>query len=266
MEIRVITPEVAKEMLSNNIKNNRTPNKNNVDRYSEMMKKGLWIDLHPQPIIISNDGELLDGQHRLRAVILSGKTIKCYIATKDKSIMATIDDGKKRTPGDACKIADIPNSNIYSAIMRSYKNMKHSTYFTSAINKNIYSNLELIDLYYNDSDKYDNIVNISRSFYNHGRLLSISVYGSLFMLFNESNSEYAFDFFNQLSTGKNINNNTIYILRQKLISEKSSTKKTPPAILVALIIKTWNAVIEGKQLGTLKFNPVTENYPKIKTF
>lgn len=263
MEIKLITPDVAKELLSKNIKNNRKATDNNVGRYAEMMRKGLWIDLHPQPIIVSNEGELLDGQHRLNAVILSGKTIKCYVFTKDKSIMSTIDDGKKRTAGDACKIADIPNANQYAAMMRLYTNYKNTGELSSRLSKKTISNIELIEEYYRNPQKYNNVVKIADSLYLKGRLLNKSLYGALYLIFNEINEDIAFDFLNQLSNGKDIQNNSMYLLRQKLINENSTNKKTPLPIIIAYIFKTWNYVTKGKELGVLKFNPVTEKFPII---
>jgi hypothetical protein len=263
MEIKLITPDVAEAMLKKNLENNRNYSLNNIYRYSEMMKKGLWINLHPQPFIISNEGELLDGQHRLRAIVMSGITIKAYVAIKDKSIMPTIDDGKKRSPGDSCKIANIPNANTYSSIMRMYSNSKIDTNFGKYLNRNSMSNIELIEEYYKNPEYYQEIIHKSRAWYHKGRLMSASLYGALFMRFGEIDNEAAVEFFDQLTSGKDILNNTIYLLRQRLINEKSNLRKTPISILVALIIKTWNACINDYELKSLQYQPLKEKYPQL---
>lgn len=261
----LVTPEFAKEMLSKNIKNNRKPNLANIKRYAAIMKKGLWVSPHPQPIIMSYDGELLDGQHRFYAVLMSGVTIKCNVVFADKSVMYTVDDGKKRSPSDACSIAGIPNSVTYASIMRYYTVSKELNIFTSKPSGGYshVANTELIDMYYENPEKYDKICSLAEYYYKKGRLLKKSTIGGLIMLLNEVNSEYASPFIEQLFTGIDIKNNSIYLLRQRLISEISSTKKTPSQIIHALIIKVWNAVIEGKEYKTLSFNPVTEKYPNI---
>ena len=263
MEQKTITPEIAKKMLENNIISNRKPTVANVNRYAEMMKKGLWINCHVQPIIFSNEGELMDGQHRLHAVIKSGKTIKFNVVYADKSIMPTIDDGKKRTPGDACKISGIPNSNQYSGIMTLYTNLKNQINGLSRMNSKSMSKIELVEYYFNNKSHIDRIINTSQGWYNKGRLLTWGTYGALYMLFEEKNSEYAQLFFDQLSTGKGVVNNTIFLLRQRLINEKSAVKNLPQPILIALIIKAWNAVISGRELKNLSYNPLSEKYPEI---
>lgn len=265
MEQMTITPKMAEKILEKNIINNRKPTSTNVARYAEMMNKGLWINYHVQPIILSHENELMDGQHRLLAVIKSGKTIKFNIVYADKSIMATIDDGKKRTPGDACKVAGIPNANQYSGIMTLYTNLKNQYTGLSKQNLKTLSKLELVEFYYENKSKINRIINTSQGWYNRSRLLTWGTYGALYMLFEEKNSDYAELFFDQLSSGKGIVNNSMYLLRQRLINEKSNVKILPQPILIALIIKTWNAVISGKELKLLSYNPLTEKYPEINS-
>jgi hypothetical protein len=45
-----------------------------IERYAEMMKKGEWdIKKEEVPIILSKNGGIINGHHRMRAVIKSGK-------------------------------------------------------------------------------------------------------------------------------------------------------------------------------------------------
>ena len=65
-----ITPELAREILKGNSKN-RKIRQQRVDYLADEMKNGRWQISH-QGICIATDGRVLDGQHRLLAVIQSG--------------------------------------------------------------------------------------------------------------------------------------------------------------------------------------------------
>lgn len=65
-----VTPEIAEIWLKEN-RNNRTINWNQVEKIKQQMIDGEW-KLHAQGIIFDNAGNLLTGQKRLWAVVLSG--------------------------------------------------------------------------------------------------------------------------------------------------------------------------------------------------
>lgn len=95
---QTITPLMAKSMLSNN-KSNRAVSKQDVLRYSRDMKAGKWMLTH-QGILVGKDGALIDGQHRLMAIVKSGVTVKMPV-TYDESITTPLelpmDTGRKRS-------------------------------------------------------------------------------------------------------------------------------------------------------------------------
>ena len=59
---------VAKEMLALNVKNRRI-RRNAVDYLKHQITVGEWRNDHPQPVIFSDGGRLIDGQHRLQAIL-----------------------------------------------------------------------------------------------------------------------------------------------------------------------------------------------------
>lgn len=66
----LITPQIAEKILRNN-KNNRPINWNKVEEYESLMKKGEW-KFHAQGIILDKNDNVLTGQKRLWAIVLSG--------------------------------------------------------------------------------------------------------------------------------------------------------------------------------------------------
>ncbi len=77
MSVERVTPAVAMEFLLAN-RNNRRVVTAYVDALARDMRAGRWA-LNPQPICFGWDGRLLNGQHRLLAVIQSGASIELPI-------------------------------------------------------------------------------------------------------------------------------------------------------------------------------------------
>lgn len=109
-----IDPEMAKQMLST-MKANRKIKEYAVSRYAKDMSDGKW-KLNPSPIVFFN-GELIDGQHRLRAVIKSGVTVSFIVCENQSDIGDVIDSGVSRSAGDFLAINGIANANVKSAIV-----------------------------------------------------------------------------------------------------------------------------------------------------
>ena len=76
-EIKEITPDLAFEMLKSNTLN-RPLKKSLIEYYASQMKSGQWR-LTGQGISISDANELIDGQHRLAAIVKSKTTQKMLI-------------------------------------------------------------------------------------------------------------------------------------------------------------------------------------------
>lgn len=99
-----ITPKKATDYLNNN-PSNRKLRPGVAEKYASDMVAGNWLP-NPQPIMFYEDGELADGQHRLFAVVESGKTIAFYVIRDvPKNIALNIDTGLARTLADNARIA-----------------------------------------------------------------------------------------------------------------------------------------------------------------
>lgn len=112
-EIVKVTPDIAAEMLSRN-STNRTLRNNRVKYYAQQMKEGKW-HLTGQTITFAKDGQLLDGQHRLWAVIEADVPVE-FLVVYDADKVSTYDCGLKRSTRDQLKLGGVQFSN---AIMSS---------------------------------------------------------------------------------------------------------------------------------------------------
>lgn len=111
-----ITPEMASEILSKNT-GNRNIRQQYVESIAALMKNHKW-KLSPQGITIGESGNLLDGQHRLSAVVLANTPIDFIVFTDvNDSVMDVLDSGAKRTIGDQFTRHGICNGHNIAAIV-----------------------------------------------------------------------------------------------------------------------------------------------------
>jgi hypothetical protein len=74
--------------------------------YMRAMQRGDWLDNHPDPLIFDGSGNLMNGQHRLQAILECGdKTYVMIVRTQEsKAAIMTIDYGARRKPSDQLRI------------------------------------------------------------------------------------------------------------------------------------------------------------------
>ncbi len=124
MELKeiVLTPEIAQEMMNYNTCN-RPLSRNTVAKYARMMKQGEWFLSH-QAIAFADDENgnqiLVDGQHRLAAVVQSGATINTTIIYHAKQT-PYIDTVRNRTFIDNLNICN--KTSQYTRTMMSILNL-----------------------------------------------------------------------------------------------------------------------------------------------
>lgn len=113
-----ITPQMAADILKSN-ESNRPFSKSLAKKYAKQMSKGEWY-VTGQGISLASDGQVLDGQHRLQAVIEYNSPVKMMIAHNcDKESFTVLDTGRGRNATDVLKIAGCDtHTKIISAGLR----------------------------------------------------------------------------------------------------------------------------------------------------
>lgn len=112
-----MTPELAKTLLDLN-PDNRSIRNTKVVQYAADMAAGRWA-LNGEPIIVSTDGHLNDGQHRCRACIDANTAIPIAIMFGiERDTRQTVDQGAARTAGDILDMQGIQNPKSAAAIAR----------------------------------------------------------------------------------------------------------------------------------------------------
>lgn len=259
-----ITPKLAKEWLEDFNTNNRPIKKSVVRRYALDMEKGSWHLETGESIKFASDNTLLDGQHRLMAIVKANTPIKMLVVTGlDRDTFKVLDTGINRNASDVFSVENIKYSGQLPAIINAYIVLKDGTYTGHRYKL---TNQDILEVYSSNPDFWDKVVTKSNTLYNRfEKVLPTSIIGGFLAATTEIDEVKSYKFMSGLCTGENIMGTVIYSLRKVLVKDKLSVyKRLPRPIKFALIIKAWNLFTNGKTVKRLTFDKSKQEYPKLK--
>lgn len=106
-EVVTVTPEMAQEWLDNHNTRNRTIRPHRVDRYANDIQRGRWQVA--QAIMFDKFDNLLDGQHRLAAIVQVGTPVQALVTKGlEPEAYDVIDAGMTRTSADVMRHRGLP--------------------------------------------------------------------------------------------------------------------------------------------------------------
>lgn len=132
-EIRqeTITSQYAKELLELNYNGQRNVSRRKVEEYAADMRAGLWDENVFEPVHITKDMVLLNGQHRLQAVILADVPVKMFICYGgEEQQYKYIDGGTQRTVAEAIKA---PSATEAASVARCIFCLTHGATISEAL-------------------------------------------------------------------------------------------------------------------------------------
>lgn len=272
-----ISPEQAQKMLERN-NHNRPIKKGKISHYAIDMEEGLW-QLNGIPIIFNGNGELLDGQNRLHAIIRSGVSCEVVVISGvTREAFKTIDTGSNRTGKDVLAIHGLPSEKagrltaLIQKIFAQSKDRRGSAwgaahnpdgrYYTPTIGSGDAS-------FYNDRQKLPNQL-ILKYYIEHEielnevydfciqydykikKIIPFPLYLLMFYTLRKLNIKDAEIFCSSLATGEMLaSDSPIYQLREKLISFKNNPERIPGWHYAGLTFKAWNNFRKRKPIQKL---------------
>ena len=97
--LELITPECARKYLQANTQN-RKLRKNHVGRLAQIIRNNQWQITH-QGIAFDPDGTLIDGQHRLNAIVLADLPVQMWVCRGlSRQSLFALDQGATRQAHD----------------------------------------------------------------------------------------------------------------------------------------------------------------------
>lgn len=138
-----VTPEMAADMLRRNPVNRKLKPKS-VDAYARDMAAGNWRQTC-EPIKFTAGLLLLDGQHRLHAIVASGVTVRLLVAEGvEEAAQEVMDTGVKRSAADALGLyGESKNQSLVAAIARLAINVEVGGFGSFAVTRQV-TNAEIL--------------------------------------------------------------------------------------------------------------------------
>ncbi len=258
-----ITPKAAQKLLDANT-HNRTVVNARVDQYAADMRRGEW-QLNGEAIKIADDGTILDGQHRLMAVLEADRPIQTLLITGlDAETQETMDQGRPRTLADVFKLRGEKYHNPLAtacrtlAIYESHRTVVQPAYTAAPTVQQASRTLD------RNPDLRDSV---ALTYSKRRPWMPSSHMGAMHYLFATVDREAADDFVEKLHSGEALTrDNAIYLLREKFIQDQMDRTPTTVRMQLALIIKAWNHYLAGDSITRLVWTPggaAAEPFPEI---
>jgi hypothetical protein len=249
-----VTPEMAEMMLRGNARNRHVkPNK--VEEFAGALVRGEWR-YNGDCVRITTAGKLLDGQHRLMAIVQTETAAPLLVAVieEDEALkaQATMDVGAKRKFGDMLQIEGVTSATTVAAVtglIWGFEQDRVPTVQNRSVRATIQQKYDVLERHPGIRESVSRV--------RHSPLLVGSLAAGLHYLFSTADEEDADEFFHLLKTGEGLETgHPILTLRERLIREESrATGQLHTRVRTAFVIIAWNAWRQGRSLAKLQFRP-----------
>jgi len=254
-ELRTIAPEEARELLTRSNTHNRNLRRRVVTDYARDMRAGTWI-FNGESIKLDHDGTLLDGQHRLAAIIEAGIPVSLLVITGfDTVAQDTMDTGRPRTSADVLSLHGETHATLLAATLRRVwmwdngHHRLHSNYKPT--------NAECAALL-SERGEIRRSVEIAAGIYKTFPQIPLSVTATAHHILSRVDTAVAVWFFARVGDGANLPvGHPVLTLRTRILNDRMDGKRLPEYRVLAYLIRSWNAVREGQELTRLQFGPAS---------
>lgn len=250
-DLITVTPALAKTWLASNTVN-RSTRTSQIGAFARDMQAGRW-QLNGGTIIFDTTGTLLDGQHRLLAVIEANTPVQFLVVFGvAREAMPTIDSGIARTGGDVLKMQGNINCFGLASTLRLLHWYDTTDRTVSALLRRL-SNAEMAEL----PARYPGVQATIGRVYNDTGLKGIrAVTSALCVVYykaHAANHPLAEAFVSALSSGADMQLGDPRLTLRNWFAGKADRRRIERHHVLAVTIKAWNGFITGAPVKVLKF-------------
>lgn len=259
--VETITPAQAHALLGGNTHNRLVSSR--VKDLARAMREGFWV-LNGETIKVAKNGTLIDGQHRLLAIIEAKTPIQTYVV-RGLPLVAqeTVDIGRKRTLGDVLSIRGEANYTILAAALSVAWRLDTSGHLRSGGKLNMQPQHGELLQYLMDNPGITKSVTLGSRVAHELRYPGGTAAGLHYLMAKKRAAE-ADDFWEGVVTGFGLSvGSPILALRQFLIRDLGTRHRSSGDYRAALAIKAWNAYVGGKSIRIIGWK-TTEDFPRIE--
>ncbi len=243
-----VDPDTARRWLGYNVKNRKITS-STWTRYARDMAAGNW-QFTGEPIKFDTNGNLIDGQHRLLAIIDSGTTVLLPVVrglqSRSQDVM---DTGRKRSAADMLAMHGRENVSLLAAAA------KWAILFDR---EQLYVDRKLRHVTHADILEYtqDNAVlreaitcadTVRKQIDMRPSLLAASIY-----LTSRVDADASHEFYGRLADGVGLEEGSpILALRSRLRQIKDNRAGVEPEAILSLNLRAWNAWRDSRRLTAI---------------
>lgn len=244
-----VTPDMARDWLANKNPRNRPVRNSVVSRYARDMANGAWLTTG-EAIKFTSAGELIDGQHRLRAIDLSDVTLTLLVIRGlEKAAQDVMDTGLARRASDMLAIHGGRNTTLTAAAAKLailyYDGRLHAESASRSV-----THTDIMEFVRANAD-FDNTCATTNNLAKHSELRP-SVFATALFICGEIDGEAADEFFTRLSDGVNLPaGSPIMALRSRARELRLKKVRAQPEVLLSATIRAWNAWREGRDMAMI---------------
>lgn len=262
-----ITPPLAEEYLRHNYEHNRAIGHRDVNSYAGMMVRGEWILTH-QGIAFDKEGNLIDGQHRLLAIVLSDSTIRMRVTRNaDPAIVHVVDGGRKRSLKDSLQVrGEKQSKNLAAVVSAFYKLQVADDGRVSEARNAAPERVAGLKLLESHPGLREAVFTGDRCY--RAIRFPKGMAAALYYDLSSVDSQEAEVFFEYLITGAGLSEgDPIFTLRNKVINAVQEKPRRGVLDFAAWTRKAWNNWLAGEQMRRVYWSPggkKREGFPRLR--
>lgn len=251
VSVEKIGPDDAEALLARNYQGQRAIRDQTVKTYIDDMENGRWT-LSNDAITVDVEGRLINGQHRLSAVLRSGTTHEFLVVRGlPTETYDAMDTGKRRSLVDRLRAMGEKNVTIVgSALVKVRAYALHRTLDYARGDQSIPMLLE----FFGQHPGIRDMAHDAERLYIRFRW-SYANTAALLYLFNAVNPEDTRVFIDVLVSGQGSESNPAMVLREMMLRRLATPKERrfADAVYAACWVKAWNAYTAGATVRLLKW-------------
>ncbi|WP_329611531.1 hypothetical protein [Kitasatospora herbaricolor] len=259
-----VTPETALQWLTHNT-SNRPLSKSFVAQLAGQIQRGEWQLTH-QGIAFDEDGILIDGQHRLAAIVKAGQAVDVIVTHGvPRTAFTVMDTGRKRTGRDALALAGEVNAVHLAAALRGLHLYQQGTESAWSGASSMTSNDQLLELL-SQHPAMREALTYGQSLNRGCRITVTAATIGWYLTTRERPDVDQGAWFAGVTTGALLEGGdprlTLRNTMLNLAAGKTYRRKEDSREHLLYYLKSWNAWVEGRELKLLRRSP-GETMPKI---
>lgn len=248
-----ITPEIAEAWLLLNSGNRRQGQKS-FERLTTDLRNGDYR-YTGDPVKFSTEGNLIDGQNRLNAIIKAQVSVKMLVVTGiEDEARDVIDTGSYFTLSQALQRHDVPNHRAVAAALTAIQAWERREHTSEPLGGASTINTSMKFL--RDNPEVVRIAEESMKLATKLVTITMKQVAVLIWAFDKLDRDDRIAFFKKLSTGAGHKAGSPILQLRETLSRNAmadKSKRVGSRVILAVTIKSWNLFREGTTRNVLTF-------------